>query len=258
MRQLRFDQLNAVGVGTEQLEQQLATLFPEYKTVRIDRDSTRRKGSLESYLEAIKNNEYQILIGTQMLAKGHHFPDVTLVSLIDVDSALFSNDFRASERLAQLFIQVAGRAGRASKPGEVILQTHHPEHALLQALLHKGYDQFTVSALDERRQAFLPPYTYLTLFRAEANESEHVEQFLQQVRGIFESSPLCCRETPVMGPNPAPLSRRAGRYRWQLLLQTPDRKTLQQMLTIAKPAIQLLPLARKVRWSIDVEPQDLT
>jgi primosomal protein N' (replication factor Y) len=104
----------------------------------------------------------------------------------------------------------------------------------------------------------LPPYTYLTLFRAEANESEHVEQFLQQVRGIFESSPLCCRETPVMGPNPAPLSRRAGRYRWQLLLQTPDRKTLQQMLTIAKPAIQLLPLARKVRWSIDVEPQDLT
>ena len=251
-------QLNAVGVGTEQLEQQLATLFPEYKTVRIDRDSTRRKGSLENYLEAIRNNEYQILIGTQMLAKGHHFPDVTLVSLIDVDSALFSNDFRASERLAQLFVQVAGRAGRASKPGEVLLQTHHPEHALLQALLHKGYDQFAVSALNERRQAMLPPYTYLTLFRAEANNSDQVEQFLQQVRGVFESSPLYGQETPVMGPNPAPLSRRAGRYRWQLLVQAPDRKTLQRMLTIAKPAIQLLPLARKVRWSIDVEPQDLT
>ncbi|WP_036819934.1 helicase-related protein, partial [Photobacterium sanctipauli] len=218
----------------------------------------RRKGSLEGYLEAIRNNEYQILIGTQMLAKGHHFPDVTLVSLIDVDSALFSNDFRAAERLAQLFIQVAGRAGRASKPGEVVLQTHHPEHALLQSLLHKGYDHFATDALRERKQAWLPPYTYLTLFRAEANQSDQVEQFLQQVRGIFESSPIFSQETMVMGPNPAPLARRAGRYRWQLLLQAPDRKTLQQLLSIAKPAIQLLPLAKKIRWSIDVEPQDLT
>jgi primosomal protein N' (replication factor Y) len=251
-------QLNSVGVGTEQLEQQLATLFPEYKTVRIDRDSTRRKGSLEDYLEAIKNNEYQILIGTQMLAKGHHFPNVTLVSLIDVDSALFSNDFRASERLAQLFIQVAGRAGRASKPGEVLLQTHHPEHALLQALLHKGYDNFADNALVERKEALLPPFTHLALFRSEANNSDQVCQFLQQIRGIFESSPLFNQDTFIMGPNPAPLARRAGRYRWQLLLQAPDRKTLQRMLAIAKPAIQLLPLAKKVRWSIDVEPQDLT
>jgi primosomal protein N' (replication factor Y) (superfamily II helicase) len=251
-------QLNAVGVGTEQLEQQLATLFPEYKTVRIDRDSTRRKGSLEDYLEAIKNNEYQILIGTQMLAKGHHFPNVTLVSLIDVDSALFSNDFRASERLAQLFIQVAGRAGRASKPGEVLLQTHHPEHALLQALLHKGYDNFADNALIERKEALLPPFTHLALFRSEANNSDHVCQFLQQIRGIFESSPLFNQDTFIMGPNPAPLARRAGHYRWQLLLQAPDRKTLQRMLAIAKPAVQLLPLAKKVRWSIDVEPQDLT
>ncbi|GHA44169.1 primosomal protein N' [Photobacterium aphoticum] len=251
-------QLNAVGVGTEQLEQQLATLFPDYRTVRIDRDSTRRKGSLENYLEAIRNNEYQILIGTQMLAKGHHFPDVTLVALLDVDSALFCNDFRAPERLAQLFIQVAGRAGRASKPGEVVLQTHHPEHALLQALLYKGYDHFAQGALTERKQAWLPPFTYLALLRAEANDSALVEQFFQQVRGIFENSPVYSDETMVMGPNPAPLSRRAGRYRWQLLLQAPSRKTLQQWISIAKPAIQLLPLAKKIRWSIDVEPQDLT
>jgi len=183
--------------------------------------------------------------------------------LIDVDSALFSNDFRASERLAQLFIQVAGRAGRASKPGEVLLQTHHPEHGLLQALLHKGYDHFADNALLERKQALLPPYTHLALFRSEANNSDHNVQFLQQVRGIFESNPFFIQADEqhkcyVMGPNPAPLARRAGRYRWQLLLQTPDRKTLQRMLTIAKPAIQLLPLAKKVRWSIDVEPQDLT
>ncbi|MDO6706248.1 primosomal protein N' [Photobacterium sp. 1_MG-2023] len=251
-------QLQTVGVGTEQLEHQLGELFPDYKTVRIDRDSTRRKGSLDHYLEAIRNKDYQILIGTQMLAKGHHFPDVTLVALVDVDSALFSNDFRAPERLAQLFIQVAGRAGRASKPGEVLLQTHHPDHALLQALLYQGYDHFAAQALTERRQAMLPPYTYLALFRAEAQQSDLTEQFLLQVRGILESSPLFSNHTLVMGPNPAPLSRRAGRYRWQLLLQAPDRKTLQQLLSIARPAIQLLPLARKVRWSLDVEPQDLS
>ncbi|KDM90621.1 primosomal protein N' [Photobacterium galatheae] len=250
-------QLQTVGVGTEQLEHQLAELFPEFKTVRIDRDSTRRKGSLDTYLEAIRNKEYQILIGTQMLAKGHHFPDVTLVALVDVDSALFSNDFRAPERLAQLFIQVAGRAGRASKPGEVLLQTHHPEHSLLQALLYQGYDHFAGQALTERRQAMLPPYTFLALFRAEAQQSDVTEQFLLQVRGILEASPLFNSQTMVMGPNPAPLSRRAGRYRWQLLLQAPDRKTLLQLLTVARPAIQLLPLARKVRWSLDVEPQDL-
>ncbi|MCD9479771.1 primosomal protein N' [Photobacterium phosphoreum] len=251
-------QLSPVGVGTEQLEAQLAELFPEFKTVRIDRDSTRRKGALENYLEAIKNNEYQILIGTQMLAKGHHFPNVTLVALIDVDSALFSNDFRASERLAQLFIQVAGRAGRASKPGSVLLQTHHPEHQLLQSLLHKGYGVFSKAALTERRQALLPPFTHLVLLRAEANDSDLVCQFLQQIRAIFEASPVYDQDCCVLGPNPAPLARRAGRFRWQLILQIPNRNKLQQMLSIAKPAIQLLPLAKKIRWSIDVEPQDLT
>lgn len=251
-------QLISVGVGTEQLETLLQQLFPEYKTIRIDRDSTRRKGTLESYLEAIKKGEYQILIGTQMLAKGHHFPNVTLVGLIDVDSSLFSSDFRAPERLAQLFIQVAGRAGRASKPGEVILQTHHPEHSLLQGLIHKGYDHFAQSALIERKQALLPPFTYLTLIRAEANNDQMVEEFLRQVRGIFETNPVYDEHTPVLGPIPAPLARRAGKYRWQLLLQAPNRRIMQTLLRSAKPAILLLPLAKKVRWSLDIEPQDLS
>lgn len=251
-------QLISVGVGTEQLETQLMNLFPEYKTVRIDRDSTRRKGSLENYLEAIKNNEYQILIGTQMLAKGHHFPNVTLVGLIDVDSSLFSSDFRAPERLAQLFIQVAGRAGRASKPGEVILQTHHPEHSLLQSLLHQGYGRFAEYALQERKFAQLPPYTHLSLFRAESNNNENVEQFLRQVRDILESHPQFHDATPVLGPIPAPLARRAGKYRWQLLFQAPNRTVMQSMLRGAKAAIELLPLAKKVRWTLDIEPQDLS
>ncbi|WP_441257165.1 primosomal protein N' [Vibrio sp. Vf1514] len=250
--------LVTVGVGTEQLEAQLSELFPEYKAIRIDRDSTRRKGSLESALGAIRRGEYQILIGTQMLAKGHHFPDVTLVALLDVDGSLYSSDFRASERLAQLFIQVAGRAGRASKPGEVVLQTHHPEHTLLQALLHNDYSQFAETALAERKLAQLPPYTYLTLFRAEGNQSQPVEDFLRQVRHTLEAHPLCEQGCLVLGPTPAPLAKRAGKFRWQLLLQAPSRSVMQKLLASAKPAIQLLPLASKVRWSLDIEPQDLS
>lgn len=250
--------LVTVGVGTEQLETQLGQLFPEYKTIRIDRDSTRRKGSLENALESIRRGEYQILIGTQMLAKGHHFPDVTLVALLDVDGSLYSSDFRASERLAQLFIQVAGRAGRASKPGEVILQTHHPEHGLLQALLHKDYNHFAQTALAERKQAMLPPYTFMTLFRAEANDPHLVEEFLRQVRHTLESHPLFDQFCMVLGPTPAPLAKRAGKSRWQLILQTQTRSLMQKLLMSAKPAINMLPLAKKVRWSLDIEPQDLS
>lgn len=250
--------LVTVGVGTEQLEAKLAELFPEYRAIRIDRDSTRRKGSLESALEAVRKGEYQILIGTQMLAKGHHFPDVTLVGLLDVDGSLYSSDFRASERLAQLFIQVAGRAGRASKPGEVVLQTHHPEHSLLQALVHKSYADFAQTALQERKTAQLPPYTFLTLLRAEANQAELVEDFLRQVRHTLEAHPLFDDLCLVLGPTPAPLARRAGKSRWQLLLQTQTRSQMQKLLASARPAIELLPAAKKVRWSLDIDPQDLS
>lgn len=250
--------LVTVGVGTEQLEKQLGELFPEFKAIRIDRDSTRRKGSLESALTSIRNGEYQILIGTQMLAKGHHFPDVTLVALLDVDGSLYSSDFRASERLAQLFIQVAGRAGRASKPGEVVLQTHHPEHSLLQALLTKSYRHFAETALQERQLAMLPPYAFLTMFRAESNHIELVEDFLRQVRHTLEAHPLFDEFCLVLGPTPAPLAKRAGKYRWQLLLQTQQRSTMQKLLSSAKPAIQMLPAAKKVRWTLDIEPQDLS
>ncbi len=251
-------QLVTVGVGTEQLEEQLNQLFPEFKAIRIDRDSTRRKGTLEESLKAIRRGEYQILIGTQMLAKGHHFPDVTLVGLLDVDGSLYSSDFRASERLAQLFIQVAGRAGRASKQGEVLLQTHHPDHSLLQSLLTKGYGEFARTALLERKMAFLPPFSFLTLFRAEANHSDLVEEFLRQVRHTLESHPLFDDACMVLGPTPAPLAKRAGKHRWQLLLQAQSRPLMQKLLHSAKPAIEMLPTAKKVRWSLDIDPQDLS
>ncbi|EDL53885.1 primosome assembly protein PriA [Vibrio mediterranei AK1] len=252
------NQLVTVGVGTEQLEAQLESLFPDFNTIRIDRDSTRRKGSLESALEAIKRNEYQILIGTQMLAKGHHFPNVTLVALLDVDGSLYSSDFRASERLAQLFIQVAGRAGRASKPGEVLLQTHHPDHPLLQSLLHKDYRHFAETVIEERKLAMLPPFSFLTLIRAEANNSNDVEAFLRQVRHSLEAHPLFDHHSMVLGPTPAPIAKRAGKARWQLMLQVPTRPLMQKIVTSAKPVIAQLPLAKKVRWSMDIEPQDLS
>ena len=250
-------QIITVGVGTEQLETQLTTLFPEYKTIRIDRDNTRRKGALENYLNAIHNKEYQILIGTQMLAKGHHFPDVTLVALIDVDSALFCNDFRAPERLAQLLVQVAGRAGRAYKPGYVLLQTHHPDNALLQSLISQDYCHFARAALKERKETQLPPFSFFALFRAEGNQSEQVEQFLQQTRTALEATPIET-QCALMGPLPAPLHRRAGRFRWQLIFQAPTRQILLQRLSQALPAIRLLPLSNKVRWSLDIEPQDMS
>ncbi|MDP5255788.1 MULTISPECIES: primosomal protein N' [unclassified Vibrio] len=252
-------QMISVGVGTEQLEQQLQQHFPQYQAIRIDRDSTRRKGSLESSLTAIRQGKYQILIGTQMLAKGHHFPDVTLVALLDVDGALYSSDFRASERFAQLFVQVSGRAGRASKPGEVILQTHHPEHPLLLSLIHRDYGHFANNALRERQLAQLPPFSFLALFKAESNHNEEVELFLRQVRATLEAHPLCQQHAiEILGPAPSPIAKRAGKFRWQLLVQAPSRPALHQLLFGSKTVIATLPNSKKVRWHIDIEPQDLS
>ncbi len=205
-----------VGIGTEQLEQALAPLFPEVPISRIDRDTTSRKGALEEHLAAVHRGGARILIGTQMLAKGHHFPDVTLVSLLDVDGALFSADFRSAERFAQLYTQVSGRAGRAGKQGEVILQTHHPEHPLLQTLLYKGYDAFAEQALAERRTMQLPPWTSHVLIRAEDHNNQQAPLF-------YNSCAICCRASPladeklwVLGPVPALAPKRgaagAGKY----------------------------------------------
>ncbi len=245
-----------VGLGTEQLEQNLAALFPGVPLSRIDRDTTSRKGALEQQLNEVHRGGARILIGTQMLAKGHHFPDVTLVSLLDVDGALFSADFRAAERFAQLYIQVAGRAGRAGKQGEVLLQTHHPDHPLLQILLHHGYDAFARQTLQERKTVFLPPFTSHVLFRAEDNDNQQAAAFLQQLRNLLEASPLKDEALWAMGPVPALLAKRSGRYRWQLLLQHPSRALLQRLLKSSLPLVGTLPLARKVKWTLDVDPTE--
>ncbi|MFT7053771.1 MAG: primosomal protein N' (replication factor Y) [Psychromonas sp.] len=252
-------QLNSTGVGTEQLEETLNGLFPDHPTVRIDRDNTRKKESFNQYLTDINSGKYKILLGTQMLAKGHHFPDVTLVALIDVDGALFCNDYRASERLAQLFTQVSGRAGRAEKKGQVVLQTHHPEHSLLQDLINNGYFEFSRNALQERKLAQLPPSTFQALLRAESDNATLAENFLSLCQQTLKQICInnnCLDKLLILGPIPASMERRAGKYRFQLLLQSEQRALITQTLNRALPAFDNLPEGRKVRWSIDVDPID--
>ncbi|MCQ8104298.1 primosomal protein N' [Methylomonas sp. SURF-2] len=248
-------ELQALGLGTERIELTLAELFPGKTIVRLDKDTTQRKGSLEAYLEQIHSGRADIILGTQMLAKGHHFPEVTLVAILDIDSGLFSVDFRAGEKLAQMIVQVAGRAGRADKRGKVVLQTRQPEHTLLTTLIDKGYQAFAEAALTERRQAGLPPYSHQALFRAHANNAQLPQEFLSALVDLIRT--LNGGKTRVLGPVAAPMTRRAGQFRFQLLLQSPQRKDLHRLLDEAVPQISRLKLAAKVRWSLDVDPVDL-
>jgi len=249
------EELHPLGQGTERLAEVLERRFPDISLVRIDRDATRRKGSLEKLLGEIREGKYSLLLGTQMLAKGHHFPDVTLVGVLDVDQGLFGADYRAAERMAQLIIQVAGRAGRAEKPGRVIIQTRHPDHPLLNTLIRQGYHAFARIALAERREARLPPYCYQALLRAEAHDGRLPRQFLEEAVAL--AGDCDGRECEFWGPVPAPMERRAGRYRAHLLVQSADRGRLQQLLSRWVPGLQGLASARKVRWSIDVDPQEM-
>ena len=245
--------LVTTGLGTEQLEETLKARFPQYNIARIDRDSTARKGKLEGYLEDIQQGKSQILIGTQMLAKGHHFPNVTLVALVNVDNALFSLDFRAEERLAQLYVQVAGRSGRAEKQGEVVLQTHYPDHPLLTTLLEKGYQAFAEETLKLRHNMGLPPFSFQALFKAQCRHAEEAENALSQLASFFYEQKI--EGLQVLGPIPAPFSKKAGQYRWQLLLQHASRKQLQAALSRYSPE---LIKSSQVRLILDVDPLDLS
>ncbi len=248
-------ELLPVGHGTERIEEVLAERFPDVERVRIDRDSTRRKGALAEKLESARSGHARILVGTQMLAKGHHFPGVTLVGIIDADQGLFSADFRAGERMAQLVTQVAGRAGRADRPGEVLLQTHHPDHPLLQTLVTAGYAAFAEATLSERQAAGWPPFSHLALLRAEAATAAPPSTFLEEARATAQS--LGAKGVYLLGPVPAPMERRAGRFRAQLLLQAERRTDLHRLLNQLAPALENLKSGRRVRWSLDVDPVDM-
>ncbi|HSO80844.1 MAG TPA: primosomal protein N', partial [Chromatiaceae bacterium] len=247
--------IRALGQGTERLAGELQALFPDIRVARVDRDSTRRKGELDRLLAAALAGDYPLLVGTQMLAKGHHFPRVTLVGILDADNGLYGSDFRAAERMAQLVIQVAGRAGRAERPGRVVLQTHHPDHPLLQTLRRQGYPAFAAAALRERREAGLPPFTHQALLRVEANAREAALGWLRLAREA--ASQLGGPRIGLFGPVPAPMERRAGRYRAQFLVQARERPELQAFLALWVPQLYGIKGQGAARWSLDVDPQEM-
>jgi len=249
-------EVRPVGQGTERIEDALDELFPRVPVVRIDRDTIQSRGEIETALERVHSGAARILVGTQMLTKGHDFPDVTLVVVLNADQGLFGTDFRASERLAQSIVQVAGRAGRASRPGEVLIQTACPEHPLLRRLLEGGYDGFAAVALAERAAATWPPFSRLAVLRAEAASRDQALAFLSTARDAASAA----ERGPVrlLGPAPAAMERRAARYRAQLLLESASRGPLQRLLALWLPRVAGLPQARHVRWSIDVDPLEVT
>lgn len=251
--------LITTGIGTEQLEQMLNEQFPTYQVTRIDRDSTSRKGSLENHLNDIREGKSQILIGTQMLAKGHHFPNVTLVAIVNVDAALFSTDFRAEERLAQLYLQVAGRAGRAEKKGEVVLQTHYPDHPLLKTLLEQGYAAFAQEALKMRKLMSLPPFTSQVLFRATGKDNAQTLQMLEILHGYFSEKihQQNLQGVQILPPFSAPMAKKAGHYRWLLLIQHPTRNMLQKLLDCFDKERESLDIPTNIRLSMDIDPQEM-
>lgn len=250
------DQLRPVGAGTERTEDTLQKLFPDVPVLRIDRDTTQRKDAMAQMMQQIHTGEPCILVGTQMLAKGHHFPKVTLVAILNADSGLFSADFRGMERTAQLILQVAGRAGRADHPGTVIMQTHHADHPTLQHLVQVGYYAFAQQELIQRQQAQLPPFTHYALVRAEANGNGRAEAFLRTIREQLESDILLPAGVRWLGPFPSPMEKRAGMHRAQLLVQGDNRRHLHQLLDSLTYYLELSKEARQVRWSIDVDPVD--
>ena len=243
------------GIGTERSEQALQQLFPNTAVIRVDRDTTSRKHAMQYLVDEVHKGEPCILVGTQMLAKGHHFPDVTLVVIVDADAGLFSADFRGPEKTGQLLIQVAGRAGREVKPGRVLIQTLQAEHPFLQSLTQNNYSQFSQQLLREREIIGLPPYGYLAIIRADHSDLHTAEQFLQTLRQESEKDEYS--RARCLGPLPAPMTKKAGRFRAQLIIQASDRASRHQRLQHISQLAELSPLGKKVRWSIDVDPLDM-
>ena len=247
------DSLNPRGYGTERIEDFLAQRYPDTPVLRVDSETTRRRKAFETLLAKLDAGGPVILVGTQMLAKGHDLPGLTLVAISGVDEGLYSVDFRAGEKLAQLIVQVAGRAGRADKPGSVVMQTHFPQHPLLTGLLRQGYHHLAEQMLDERRAAQLPPFSHQALLRVRATELDALNAFLQAAHGALPQDPA----VRALGPLPAPMPRRAGQHRGQLLLESDDRSNLHKVLRSWRDALFALKHPRGLHWSLDVDPIDL-
>ncbi len=243
-----------VGAGTQRTEERVAELFPDFPVYRIDRDSVRSQRQLEAQFAKIHEGHAALLVGTQQLAKGHHFPDVTLVAVLNADAGFASPDFRAPERTAQLIVQVAGRAGRGDKPGEVWVQTLQPESPLLTGLVARGYPGFAAQELQRRELAALPPYGCMALLRAESTQSASAKALLDGAKSVLrQAQQRFGVAVQIAGPVPAPMPRVANRWRFQLMLLAATRRPLHQCLAALRAGIKA---PRDVRWSIDVDPYD--
>jgi primosomal protein N' (replication factor Y) len=249
--------VKAVGQGTERVEQTLREMFPSQTLVRLDRDTAAGPEELEDIMQGVASGKTRILVGTQMVTKGHHFPGVSLVVVLNADQGLFSTDYRAAERLAQTMIQVAGRAGRERDRGEVLIQTEYPDHPLLQNLLSGGYESFAAAALIEREAAGWPPYGRLALLRASSVTPEGALEFLRAVKAAAPNDSSLQNDVRILGPVPATMARRADRYYAQLLIESPQRTALHRMLSAWLPDIERLAKTRRVRFALDVDPIDI-
>ena len=237
------------GEGTQRVEEALAAHFPAARILRIDRDSIRRKNAWQDILQKINAQEVDILVGTQLLAKGHDFPNLSLIGILNSDTSLYSTDFRASERLFAQLMQVAGRAGRAHVAGHVLIQTEFPDHPLYAALQKHDYDALAQTLLAERKIAGFPPYVYQALLRAEAHHIETVLDFLRQAANLAAPS----HSVEIFDPVPAQILRLKGLERAHLLVQSKSRKQLQEFLGKWYIKINTLP-AQKIRWALDIDP----
>jgi primosomal protein N' (replication factor Y) len=249
-----------VGQGTERVEETLRELFPDHGLLRLDRDTAARPGQLEDIVRRVLSGEARILVGTQMVTKGHHFPGVLLVVVLNADQGLFSTDFRAAERLAQTIVQVAGRAGREREQGEVLIQTEYPEHPLLQSLLSGGYEGFAATALAEREATRWPPFGRLALLRASSLSNDGALQFLARARAAAAASApsaAAAQGVRLLGPVAASIARRAGRYYAQLLIESAERGALHRFIDAWLPAVETLARTQRVRYALDVDPIDI-
>lgn len=253
--QCQHEKLQYIGVGTERVENFLIERFPDVPIFRIDRDTTRRKYAMEKILEKVRDGRKQILVGTQMVAKGHHFPNVTMVGVVNADAGFFSADFRAVERTGQLLIQVAGRAGRAEKKGEVLIQTHYPDHPLLVHLTQYGYNSFAKLLLHERKDSEMPPYVHLALMHAESLHFDRQNEFLEAVKVLAEESAM--DSVMILGPIPSPMPKRKNYFRSQLLFQSSRRSSLQKFLTQLMTKVEALKEIKAIKWTLDIDPLEM-
>ena len=244
--------IQAFGRGTQRLESWLQEQFPTARILRVDRDAVKSRKQWEEMLSRIHGGEADILVGTQMLAKGHDFPRLTLVGVLGADAALFAADWRAPERLFAQLMQVAGRAGRAELPGEVIVQTQYPDHPLFAALVAQDYPSFASNQLQERAQAGFPPYTFQAILRAEAPQMADALAFLQAAVTLPEAAGQ--DSISIYDPVPMRMARLANLERAQLLVESPSRPALQQFLPRWREALEQLRTPRQLRWHIEVDP----